>query len=483
MTFRARLTLFFLGIVAAPLIGGAILATNLSRAQAVRDADSRLQVAAVSATNALQQERFALPRDLSSAVALRAARAATSAELDRLRRSARLDYLLVVRAGRVAASSIGGPPELPLDPAAIEAGSLRAVAAERRVDISRRNVTVLGGRIWQPGLASTLDVHAVLVLDGRPVEAVPVPFSSSNEPASADGDRVVCLCRGGVDASGLVLFTPDRAEGLARWFGWPRVALVGLGIVALVSLAYGLAWLLARPLSRLAQEAEAVARGEPDTAPTVDPGAGREFGQVERAVRSVSAELTGSRGELERARGRLAATERLTLVDPLTGVWNRRYLERAVREQVKRYRRFKRPFALLMIDVDHFKRINDEHGHPAGDEVLVGMARTIGRSIRSDIDVLARFGGEEFVAVLPETDQGGAVVAAEKIRLLVAGTPFEHEDGTISITVSIGVAACPRDGIEPERLLATADSALYRAKNDGRNRTISASGQGSTRGA
>jgi len=480
VTFRARLTLFFLGIVAAPLIGGAVLAGNLSRAQAVRDADARLQVAALSATNALQQERLVIPRDLSSAVALRAVRAPTSAGLDSIRRSARLDYLAVVRDGRVVASSIEVSPGLPTDAAAIEAGVLRPVAAERRVAIRGRNVTVLGGRVWRPGLASTLDVRAVLVLDGHPVGGVPGSFSPSLRPVTADGDRVVCMCRNGGEASGLVLFTPAHAEGLGRWFRWPAVALLAVGLVVLVSIAYGLAWLLARPLSRLAQEAEAVARGEPDAAPAVDPAAGREFGQVERTLRSVSAELTGSRGELAQARGRLVASERLTLVDPLTGAWNRRYLDQALREQVKRFQRYGSPFAILMIDCDHFKRVNDQHGHAAGDAVLVGVARTIGRSIRSDIDVLARFGGEEFVAVLPETDAEGAVAAAEKIRKLVAGTPLEHEGATIAITVSIGVTACPTDGREPERLLATADSALYRAKHAGRNRTVSASPPAST---
>src|SRR5215211_279520 len=126
MTFRARLTLFFLGVVAAPLVAGAVTASHISRTQALRDADSRLQLAAVTATNALQQERLALTRDISSGAAIRAAGTTASAALDGLRRSSGLDYLIVVRDGRVTAASIELPPGMPRDPATIEAGALES---------------------------------------------------------------------------------------------------------------------------------------------------------------------------------------------------------------------------------------------------------------------------------------------------------------------------------------------------------------------
>jgi diguanylate cyclase (GGDEF)-like protein len=480
MTFRARLTLFFLAVVAAPLLAGGFMASHQSRTQALRDADSKLQVAAVTAANALQQERFAVTRDVSSAAALRAAGTTTAAALDRLRQSLRLDYLVVVRGGRVTAASIELPKGLPDDPASIEAGALRSVAAERRVIIlGSANGTVLGGRIWRPNLPSALDVTATLVVGGNPVAEVPGPFSPSRRAASAGDDRLICLCGGGEDASGLVLFTPARWEGLAAWLQWPKVGILALGIVAIALLAYGLAALLARPLIRLAREAEAVARGEPDPVVADEADVGREFVQVGRSLRSVSAKLSGSRKQLDHARGRLAASERLTLLDPLTGVWNRRYVERALREQVKRHGRFGRSFALLMIDIDGFKSVNDTHGHPAGDAVLLGVVGALGHSIRSDLDVLARLGGEEFLVVLPETDLFGARVAAEKLRNLVARTTFEFEGQAISITISIGVAACPEHGLDALRLMASADAALYRAKASGRNRTVTASTPGS----
>jgi diguanylate cyclase (GGDEF)-like protein len=239
--------------------------------------------------------------------------------------------------------------------------------------------------------------------------------------------------------------------------------------------AYLLAGLLTRPLRRLAQGATAIAHGEAAADLDADPASDLEIHQVMSSLRLVSAELTGSRGELERTRGRLVDTERMILVDPLTGAWNRRYLDHALREQAKRYARYGDPFALLLIDVDRFKLVNDEHGHVVGDMLLKGIADTIGGSIRADIDILVRFGGEEFITVLPETDGPGALAAAEKIRRLLEGSTFDAGATAVSVTVSVGVAACPRDGDDVDDLLDTADAALYRAKRAGRNRIACAS--------
>jgi diguanylate cyclase (GGDEF)-like protein len=476
MTFRARLTLFFVGIVAAPLLVGALTAAHASDTQAIHDADSRLQVAAATATGQFQREQLLVARALAPDVALQAFRAGTADELDRIREFVRLDYLLVMHHSSVVASSVD--PRLARTPTAIAGGALRPVTAQHRVFIRRAGGgSVIGGRIWQPDLPGELRVTAAVVLDGHPLGTTQLPFVRSTTPTSDGSGRAVCVCRGGVaDTSGIFLSTSTSSQGLARWFHWPAVGLLVLGIGVLAGLAYLLAGLVARPLSRLAAEATAVARGEPDTEPQIDPGEGREIYEVATQLRTVSAELSGSRGELVRTQGRLAATERLTLIDPLTGGWNRRYMERAIREQVKRYVRFGSHFSLLVIDIDRFKRVNDEFGHAVGDQVLIQVAQTIDGSIRRDIDVLARFGGEEFVVVLPETDPSGAFAAAEKIRELVAESKFEDSKGRpVSVTVSIGVAACPDDGSEGAEVLARADSAMYRSKAAGRNQTKTAS--------
>ena len=164
-------------------------------------------------------------------------------------------------------------------------------------------------------------------------------------------------------------------------------------------------------------------------------------------------------------------TERLSITDGLTGVWNRRYLELTLRKEIDRAQRFNRPLSLLMIDIDHFKRVNDLCGHQRGDEVLVDLTRRVLDSIRTQIDTLARYGGEEFVVVLPETPEEGARVVAEKIRSAVRDHSFASDTGPdVSTTVSVGVASFPEDGKTAQELLHAADLAMYRAKQAGRDR-------------
>jgi two-component system, cell cycle response regulator len=166
------------------------------------------------------------------------------------------------------------------------------------------------------------------------------------------------------------------------------------------------------------------------------------------------------------------------LTDPLTGWSNRRYLEARLREEVARCRRERLPLACLMIDVDHFKTVNDRHGHLAGDEVLRGLARRLGTEVRGS-DVAARYGGEEFVILLPGTDMLAASSLAERIRAIVAARPFEIGGGPepLGVTVSIGVAESPPEALADcdggsMELLARADAALYEAKARGRNMVV-----------
>jgi diguanylate cyclase (GGDEF)-like protein len=164
-------------------------------------------------------------------------------------------------------------------------------------------------------------------------------------------------------------------------------------------------------------------------------------------------------------------TERLSITDGLTGVWNRRYLELTLRKEIDRAQRFDRPLSVLMVDIDLFKGVNDLCGHQRGDEVLVELSRRVLDSVRTQIDTLARYGGEEFVVVLPETPEEGAKVVAEKIRAAVRDHSFTSDTGpNVSITVSVGVASFPADGKEAQQLLHTADLAMYRAKQGGRDR-------------
>jgi diguanylate cyclase (GGDEF)-like protein len=165
--------------------------------------------------------------------------------------------------------------------------------------------------------------------------------------------------------------------------------------------------------------------------------------------------------------------ERLSLTDAVTGSWNYRYFERRFEQEVERSRRFNRLFALLMLDVDHFKLVNDRHGHQRGDEVLMELARRIVSSVR-DIDTFARYGGEEFVLILPETNVAGGVAAAEKLRDIVNARPFSERlgDGGVHLTLSIGVAAYPEHARTTADLLRAADDAMYEAKRRGRDQVV-----------
>jgi diguanylate cyclase (GGDEF)-like protein len=168
-------------------------------------------------------------------------------------------------------------------------------------------------------------------------------------------------------------------------------------------------------------------------------------------------------------------TRQLSITDGLTGVWNRRYLEMTLRKEIERAQRFGRPLAVLMLDIDRFKRVNDRFGHPRGDEVLVEVTRRLVAELRASIDVVGRYGGEEFVVILPETPVEGARVVAEKIRTAIRDEPFEGP-GEVSITVSVGVSGFPEDGSSAEELIHAADDAMYRAKAAGRDRVESRPG-------
>jgi diguanylate cyclase (GGDEF)-like protein len=240
----------------------------------------------------------------------------------------------------------------------------------------------------------------------------------------------------------------------------------GFLIVALLAvvglLAYVLGLLIARPLGRLTAAAAKVAAGDLSVEL---PGAGvGEVGYLTRVFNTLVARL--------RERESQAELERLSVTDALTGLYNRRHLMGTLASEVQRSRRLRRPFSVLLADVDHFKQYNDTHGHPAGDAALARIADILRKTTRG-VDCVARYGGEEFLVMLLETTVGTAVIVAERIRARVAIEEF----GGGRITVSIGVAECPSHGDTPESLIESADAALYQAKDEGRDRVVAAGGQ------
>lgn len=167
----------------------------------------------------------------------------------------------------------------------------------------------------------------------------------------------------------------------------------------------------------------------------------------------------------------MAQLQQLATRDSLTGLFNRREFQRALTEECERSLRFSHPFSLVMLDIDHFKKLNDTYGHPAGDEVLKHVASLLAGQVRA-VDRVARYGGEEFALLMVETDREAARDAMERLCALLAEVPcvIASSGLTLPVTLSVGVAALPRDADGPESLLAAADAALYSAKRAGRNR-------------
>ncbi len=170
---------------------------------------------------------------------------------------------------------------------------------------------------------------------------------------------------------------------------------------------------------------------------------------------------------------RVSRLERESLTDALTGVHNRRYLDSQLGDELGLARRYGFPLAVIFLDIDHFKRVNDNHGHPVGDAVLKSFASALGEALRKT-DLLARYGGEEFVVVSPHTDLAGATLVAQRLRQAVEalrldapGTP-----GALRITCSAGVAELTPNTPDAQQLLDAADRNLYRAKQQGRNRVV-----------
>lgn len=163
--------------------------------------------------------------------------------------------------------------------------------------------------------------------------------------------------------------------------------------------------------------------------------------------------------------------ERLSRVDGLTGVYRRGAFDEKLEEETIRAKTFKTSCGLMLLDIDHFKELNDRYGHPFGDQVL----RRVGEILNSlvyETDFVARYGGEEFVVLLPRADPAGALRKAEAIRAAIENEPFPIALEKARVTVSIGISHFPRDADTPQEMVAAADSAMYRAKSEGRNRVI-----------
>ena len=168
--------------------------------------------------------------------------------------------------------------------------------------------------------------------------------------------------------------------------------------------------------------------------------------------------------------------EWLSLTDGLTGLWRRNALDEKIKEEIRRSSAFKTTLGFMIVDIDHFKRLNDNYGHQFGDAVLRRVAQLLKAGVY-ETDFVGRYGGEEFGIVLPRADAVGVLRKAEALRARIESEVFSQGLESVKLTVSIGIAHFPRDGRTPAELIRKADTALYAAKESGRNRVVDAAAQ------
>lgn len=264
----------------------------------------------------------------------------------------------------------------------------------------------------------------------------------------------------------------------------------GLAIPALLfftTLAMCLgAWILwdlgravARMRARLAEED--TAESEAETPASEVRSAIATFDRLQRTIEEQSTELSTFAARLDSAYRDLETTnarlEEFSFKDEVTGLYNRRFFTIRLEEEISRYRRFNHPVSVVLADLDGFKAVNDELGHAVGDETLRDIAQILMRHSRG-INVVSRYGGDEFVVLLVETSQAGARLYADRIRKFIESYPFGHGK---RITASFGVASLPDDEVTTsEELMKAADTALYAAKRAGKNRVSAASAPGAS---
>jgi diguanylate cyclase (GGDEF)-like protein len=247
-------------------------------------------------------------------------------------------------------------------------------------------------------------------------------------------------------------------------------------------LGFWLANQITIPLSELAHGADQMSKG--NLSIRVNPRSNDEVGQLakvfnlmaasiqerEMALRDLAVGLEKTVEERTAVlREQTVVLEQMAITDPLTRIFNRRHFFTLAENEMEKATRYKRPLAIILIDADHFKRINDTYGHPFGDQILINLATMIQGNIRT-MDILARYGGEEFVLLMPETGIAAALSTAERLRKIIAETPQAHNGKNVKLSISLGVACCDENA-EPDItvLVARADQALYESKRRGRN--------------
>lgn len=259
-------------------------------------------------------------------------------------------------------------------------------------------------------------------------------------------------------AVGEFLYLSLLGDAVRRQLFLLTVGVFGAGLVIAIGASVALVRSILDPLRALEQGADRLGEGE--FSHRVAPTTSDELGQLTTAFNTMAEKLERSQ----------AALKDLSIRDSLTGLYNNRELHARLKDEVERSRRYGGHFSLLLLDIDHFKSVNDTYGHQCGDKVLKAIAILVSENIRS-VDKAARYGGDELGLIVPATQGPGAVAMAERICALIAAHAIPVAQGrAVNLTASIGVAVYPEDGGSEEELIAAVDQSLYAAKQAGRNR-------------
>ncbi len=331
--------------------------------------------------------------------------------------------------------------------------------------------------------------EGILLASSKPISAkfleTKLPYSTSQELFSKKGDPLNYLSYQRKPVVGAlkkmseldwgVVAEKERAKAYAQIVRLRNLTLaLVVGLLLFIGLgAYLLGLSMVRPLDGLTSGAAKVAAGDLEV--DVPVLSRSEVGYLTEVFNDMVARLRQGREELaainETLREKNEELHEISITDSLTGLYNRKHLMETLEREVARSKRGKHSFALLILDIDHFKKYNDTYGHLAGDEVLNRLASVFRESIRS-CDYAARYGGEEFIILLPEIGPQEGMQAAERIRSRVAEEVFGGDADSVTVTVSVGIAAYPQDGDDPESVIKNADAAMYKAKELGRDRVV-----------
>ena len=344
--------------------------------------------------------------------------------------------------------------------------------------------------VESPPYSTAYLINSRGILKGMPVPAVSDPIAPKGvkallnytglprEYTGITGDIVIGTGRkiSNLPWSIILETSKDRAFVPLNKFRRQIIFLALLISAILLVPALLLARTIVLPLEELSKTSRKIRGG--DAGLEVSFKASGELGELVDSFNSMSLSLKNSMEELSAVNSQLMV---LTITDPLTGRHNRRYIVDRIDSELKLVKRTNRPLSIIMLDLDYFKKYNDKYGHIAGDEALRKLGDLFRESTRES-DVVARYGGEEFLIMMPHTDKEGALKAAENLRAAVEGAIFTPGGKKTKITVSLGVAAAPSDGMAFDDLVEAADLAMYAAKEAGRNRVCSFNEQ-LTRGA